>query len=251
VQLYRYLVSQSSELCRHNPLCCFSTSVYFCCLFRFRLSPETFGYILVHGQKCAVGYRRIPVPRQLNTTHISSPVLVLFSSCNSTWNLYMKFPIEILSVFIVSSSLRSRSLSYFMRGTNMETLWISCNYLQPYNVHTDFNLTAKNVWRYLRNGRNIMYRKWRWMLEQVTVIYGNVLSIRFSLVMAKRATKISVGSTVVRLKFEPATSGIQTTVPPPSIVRFFYWEWDVSQVATVIDSGMEELHQSIDLGRPW
>jgi len=27
--LYRYFVSQSSEFCRHNPLCCFSTSVYF------------------------------------------------------------------------------------------------------------------------------------------------------------------------------------------------------------------------------
>jgi hypothetical protein len=28
VQLYRYFLSQSSEFCRHNPLCCFSTSVY-------------------------------------------------------------------------------------------------------------------------------------------------------------------------------------------------------------------------------
>jgi len=32
VQLYRYFVSQSSEFCRHNPLCWFSTSVC-CCLF--------------------------------------------------------------------------------------------------------------------------------------------------------------------------------------------------------------------------
>jgi hypothetical protein len=53
VQLYRYFVSQSSEssqFCRHNTLCCFSTSVYCChccCLFRYRLSPETFGYIVV------------------------------------------------------------------------------------------------------------------------------------------------------------------------------------------------------------
>jgi hypothetical protein len=46
VQLYRYFVSQSSEFCRHNPSCCFSTSVY-CCLFRYRLSPETFGYTFV------------------------------------------------------------------------------------------------------------------------------------------------------------------------------------------------------------
>jgi hypothetical protein len=41
-------MSQSSESCRHNPLCCFSTSVYFCKrIFRYRLSPETFGYTLV------------------------------------------------------------------------------------------------------------------------------------------------------------------------------------------------------------
>jgi hypothetical protein len=46
VQLYRYFVSQSSEFCRHNPLRCFSTSVC-CCLFRYRLSPETFGYTLL------------------------------------------------------------------------------------------------------------------------------------------------------------------------------------------------------------
>jgi hypothetical protein len=46
VQLYRYFVSQSSEFCCHNSLCCFPMSVY-CFLFRYRLSPETFGYILV------------------------------------------------------------------------------------------------------------------------------------------------------------------------------------------------------------
>jgi hypothetical protein len=50
VQLHRYLVSQSSEFCHPKPLCCFSTSVS-CCygLFRYRLSPETFGYTLVNG----------------------------------------------------------------------------------------------------------------------------------------------------------------------------------------------------------
>jgi len=48
VQFYRDFVSQSSEFFRHNPLCCFSTSVYCCCwLFHYRFSPETFGYTLV------------------------------------------------------------------------------------------------------------------------------------------------------------------------------------------------------------
>jgi hypothetical protein len=39
---------QSSEFCRHNPLCCFSMSVYSCKrIFCYQLSPETFGYTLV------------------------------------------------------------------------------------------------------------------------------------------------------------------------------------------------------------
>jgi len=45
VQLYGF-VSQSSEFCHHNPLCCFSMSVC-CCLFCYRLSSETFAYTLV------------------------------------------------------------------------------------------------------------------------------------------------------------------------------------------------------------
>jgi hypothetical protein len=43
-----FFVSQSSEVCRHNLLYCFSTSVYYyCCLFRYPFSPETFVYTLV------------------------------------------------------------------------------------------------------------------------------------------------------------------------------------------------------------
>jgi len=52
VQFYRYFMSQSREFCHRNPLCCFSASVYCCkCIFRYRLSPETFGYTLVLGMK--------------------------------------------------------------------------------------------------------------------------------------------------------------------------------------------------------
>jgi hypothetical protein len=47
VQLYRYFVSQSSEFCHHNSLCCFSTSVYCYYLFCYRVSPETFRYTLL------------------------------------------------------------------------------------------------------------------------------------------------------------------------------------------------------------
>jgi hypothetical protein len=55
VQLYRYVVSQSSDFCRPNPLCCLSTSVYCCkCIFRIRLSPETFGYTLLFHARPAL-----------------------------------------------------------------------------------------------------------------------------------------------------------------------------------------------------
>jgi len=48
VQLYRYFVSHSSEFCRHNPLCYFSTSdTKGKRIFCYGLSPETFGYTLV------------------------------------------------------------------------------------------------------------------------------------------------------------------------------------------------------------
>jgi len=48
VQLYLYFVSQSSAFCRHNPLCCFSTSnTKGKRIFRYRLSPETFWYTLI------------------------------------------------------------------------------------------------------------------------------------------------------------------------------------------------------------
>jgi hypothetical protein len=46
--MYHYFVSQSSEFCRRNPLCCFPANVYCCyCLFRYRFGPETFGYIVI------------------------------------------------------------------------------------------------------------------------------------------------------------------------------------------------------------
>jgi hypothetical protein len=59
VQSYRYLVSQSSEFCPHNPLCCFSTSnTKGKRIFRCRLSPETFGYTFVWPGRCGCTRRK-------------------------------------------------------------------------------------------------------------------------------------------------------------------------------------------------
>jgi hypothetical protein len=47
-------MSQCSEFYRHNTLCCFSTSVY-CCkrIYRYRFSPETFGYTFVYAREAS------------------------------------------------------------------------------------------------------------------------------------------------------------------------------------------------------
>jgi hypothetical protein len=60
----------------NNPLCCFSTSVY-CCkhIFRYRLSPETFGYALVYwtsDQSVAVSC----VSRLRNSLHVVVVMIV-------------------------------------------------------------------------------------------------------------------------------------------------------------------------------
>jgi hypothetical protein len=67
VQLYRYFVSQSCEICRHNTLCCFSTSVYCCCLFRYWLTPETFGYTLVFWPRLYCSVQQLNVVKYLTS----------------------------------------------------------------------------------------------------------------------------------------------------------------------------------------
>jgi hypothetical protein len=54
MQFYCYFVSQSSEFCHHNPLCCFSTSVY-CRLFFISLSTQS-GNFWIH-RRTSVTFR--------------------------------------------------------------------------------------------------------------------------------------------------------------------------------------------------
>jgi hypothetical protein len=71
-------VSRSGEFCRHNPLCYFSMSVY-CCkrIFRYRLSPETFGYLVRY-----VPYNIIPTDTVCSfyMLHIEHYVMLPFGS---------------------------------------------------------------------------------------------------------------------------------------------------------------------------
>jgi hypothetical protein len=64
MKLYRYFVSQSSEFCRHNTLCCFPTSVYYCCcLFRY----DSVRKLWIH-------------PRILKSLHTVSPLLFILTN---------------------------------------------------------------------------------------------------------------------------------------------------------------------------
>jgi hypothetical protein len=54
LQLYHYFVSQSSEFCRHNPVWCFSTCVYCCCLFFYVRNLLVTPSYSVHFQKCGI-----------------------------------------------------------------------------------------------------------------------------------------------------------------------------------------------------
>jgi hypothetical protein len=92
------VVSPFCEFCRHNPLCCFSTSVYCCCcccLFRYRLSPETFWYILVVSLKYkweAFDRQRSAVSICLPTQSLPSiPTLQDLVTSHNWWVQQIKF----------------------------------------------------------------------------------------------------------------------------------------------------------------
>jgi hypothetical protein len=75
VQLYRYYVSQSGEFCRHNPLCCFSTSVY-CCKRIFSLSTQSGNFWIYPRILLKLLHYHVqksppldPVLRQMNPVH--------------------------------------------------------------------------------------------------------------------------------------------------------------------------------------
>jgi hypothetical protein len=71
--LYCYFVSQSSEFCRHNRFCCFSTSVY-CCLFRYDSVWKLLGTpSYVSMARCLVKHRAnlLYFPLKVKSLHLT------------------------------------------------------------------------------------------------------------------------------------------------------------------------------------
>jgi hypothetical protein len=91
VQLCRYFVSWSSEFCRHNPLCCFSTSnTKGKRIFRYRFSPETFGHTPVCRQSKTLGTPTSSL-RLFGTLRLCAYIYSL-SSNSLIWFLLWLFP---------------------------------------------------------------------------------------------------------------------------------------------------------------
>jgi hypothetical protein len=121
VQLYRYFVSQSGEFCRHNHLCCFSTWVYCCCcccLFRYRLSPETFGYTLVYCSETPV---QTTAKKTVNLTGI-----------------FMTFMGRLCEYALESGSIAPRIL-------NLVTRWMSGKVHDPLPLSPEKDPSVPNV----------------------------------------------------------------------------------------------------------
>jgi len=126
-------MSQSSEFCRHNPLCCFSTSNTKGKLtFRYRLSPETSGYTFVRNkltrwqQKPQIQHRLYKIPpldKILNRFHSPSCLKRGDKTDCSNYRGYHCYQIHIKFYPIFSVKLNSiRRRNYWT-----STLWISTN----------------------------------------------------------------------------------------------------------------------------
>jgi hypothetical protein len=120
MQLYRCFVSQSSDFCRHNSFCCFSTSVCYCCLFHYRLSPETFGYTLVHASvRHGVTFVRVSVIYQLQEWNRSISILLKFDLLRVSFFLKIYRPANVRTLYwiglvMVPPENFARSCWYFI-----------------------------------------------------------------------------------------------------------------------------------------
>jgi hypothetical protein len=90
-----------SEFCRHNPLCCVS-SVY-CCkrIFRYRLSPETFGYTVVCWTEiiALMSETRLWLPIISGSNGFRDPLIRFYSLASNLimgWKAYTKLITHLL-----------------------------------------------------------------------------------------------------------------------------------------------------------
>jgi len=106
VQLYPFFVSQSSEFCRHNPLCSFSTSIYYSS-FLYWLSPETFGYTLVQTDSLFMWTSDTEVLQCVFRVRCF-PVLLLYQFKVGKFSFFRDFFSHSLTVNVPNGTVRRR-----------------------------------------------------------------------------------------------------------------------------------------------
>jgi hypothetical protein len=135
MQLYRYFVSQSSEFCRHNSLCCFWTSVC-CCLFRYDS-----GNFWIHPRSAEVNvwictptaicpYGMVLKHRDNFTLERPNTLLIAF------WKICVQSceldPVVTLSLMNIVEHLFISYLNQIYALENVSVFWnISCLYIFP------------------------------------------------------------------------------------------------------------------------
>jgi hypothetical protein len=96
-ELYRYFVSQSSEFCRHNPLCCFSTSVYYCKPIFF-LSTQS-GNFWIHLRKYIIQY---PIHLTCQVSHLDGNIDLYLQYANFKVSEMCKMAKNALRMYVYS-----------------------------------------------------------------------------------------------------------------------------------------------------
>jgi hypothetical protein len=105
VQLYHYFVSQSSEFCRHNPLCCFSTSVY-CC----------YCYFVIDSVRKLLNTLSQSLSQEITAFygtcfHKSPPLVPILKPTDPVYTLPYYFPVSSILCNTFASMPRSSKLS--------------------------------------------------------------------------------------------------------------------------------------------
>jgi hypothetical protein len=183
VQLYRYFVSKYIDFCRHNPLCCLSTSVY-CCYFvidSVRKLLNTASY--KHGDG-SIPDAMIKIPRfpMKRFWHDSDPQRA-WSSCNSC----QRKPVPVSLMHVYSNILAEANAA------------LVCNW----------DLATFNKWNHHKGLSSALTKPPMWQMRTEPEYWlGYPRRIKFTLQVVRHRT-VHVQSNCFRQRAKP---GIQYSI---------------------------------------
>jgi hypothetical protein len=172
---YRYFVSQSSEFCRHNPLCCFSMSnTKGKRIFLYRLSPETFGYSLISWRKLTTCRLLVYVSQ-----HLLLP-LCFVSNMTPFWPLSLKRRVEFQLKFHHTTSY------YHSFEVHFNIIFPSSLRLSSGLVSSYFQTEVLYIFIIFPVG--VLCSTHHTILDLITQIFGEEYTLRISSLLEYRGT---------------------------------------------------------------